>query len=319
MSATDPDYNATSMAKDCSFMKHAKRAESIAKVFKANDLIEARFEIDFSSYRLIHAIVTKLDSWPDAPPITSETPFTLHASEFARLFGLSSNRAYTSLREAVDRLAECWVVIERPSPESPTTPFTKTRWVTAVSYRENTGEVAFYFAPLIIPYLTQLALRFTRYELRHIAPLTSVYAIRLYELLVQYRDIGQREVRIDWIKECFQLSDKYTRITNLKARVIDPAVKQINTHSDLWVKYRQRKQGRAVEALIFSFGPKCAEQPLQTATRRAPRPITRAEIARQAHPGESWDQAEERLRRERDARAEPHLAPGDAASPGTSR
>jgi plasmid replication initiation protein len=60
-----------------------------------------------------------------------------------------------------------------------------------------------------------------------------VYAIRLYELLVQYRSIGVRDMRIDWLKECFQLSDKYARVTNLKARVITPAVEQLNTHSDL--------------------------------------------------------------------------------------
>jgi plasmid replication initiation protein len=287
-------------------MRRDKHSDPSSTVVKANDLIEARFEIDFSSYRLIHAIATKLNSWPDAPPITPETPFTIHAGEFARLFGLSSNRAYTSLQEAVDRLAEHWVVIERPSPESPATPFTKTRWVSAVSYREKTGEVVFYFAPLIIPYLTQLALRFTRYELRHIAPLTSVYAIRLYELLVQYRDIGQREMRIDWIKECFQLGEKYARVTNLKARVIDPAVEQLNTHSDLWVKYKQLKRGRNVEALIFSFGPKKADKPKQVDASEAPRPtkpkLTRAYIEQHALPGESWEDATERLRRKLEVR-----------------
>lgn len=289
----------------CSTMKRDKRSAPSSTVVKANDLIEARFEIDFSSYRLIHAIATKLNSWPDAPSITPETPFTIHAGEFARLFGLSSNRAYASLQEAVDRLAEHWVVIERPSPESPATPCTKTRWVSAVSYRENTGEVVFYFAPLIIPYLTQLALRFTRYELRHIAPLTSVYAIRLYELLVQYRDIGQREMHIDWIKDCFQLGEKYARVTNLKARVIDPAVEQLNTYSDLWVKYEQRKRGRNVEAFIFSFGSKTADTFKQVDASDASRPstpqLTREYVQQHAQPGESWDEAWERLRRKHGA------------------
>ncbi len=280
-------------------MEQSTPSKQISTIVKANDLIEARFEIDFSSYRLIHAIVTKLNSWPDAPPISADTPFILHADEFAQLFGLSNCRAYTSLREAVERLAEHWVVIEQPSPEAPTLPYTKTRWVSAVSYRENTGEVILYFATLIIPYLTQLAVCFTRYELRHIAPLTSVYAIRLYEMLVQYREIGRREMRIEWLKECFQLGDKYARVTNLKARVIDPAVKQLNAHSDLWVEYSQRKRGRVVEALIFTFGAKTAAKPADVSSR-PPRKLTRAYIERHARPGETWEQAVARLQRERD-------------------
>ena len=270
---------------------------AISTIVKSNDLIEARFEIDFSSYRLIHAIATKLDSWPGAAPITSETPFRLRASEFARLYGLSANRAYTSLQEAVERLAERWVVIEQPDDDAPKAPFTKTRWISAVSYRERTGEVLLFFAPLIIPYLTQLASRFTRYELRHIAPLTSVYAIRLYELLVQYRGIGVRDMRIDWLKECFQLNDKYARVTNLKARVINPAVEQLNAHSDLWVTYSQRKCGRVVEALTFRFGPKATVAEASSSDPSRKPKLTRADVERHARPGETWDQAEARLRR----------------------
>ena len=52
------------------------------------------------------------------------------------------------------------------------------------------------------------------------------------------------------------IQDKYSRIERLKSGVIDPAVKQINEHSDLWVKYLQQKRGRKISHFIFTFGLK---------------------------------------------------------------
>jgi len=45
-------------------------------------------------------------------------------------------------------------------------------------------------------------------------------------------------------KDQFQVAEKYQRVVDLKKRVIDPAVEEINEHSNLWVRYGQRKSGR---------------------------------------------------------------------------
>ena len=81
--------------------------------------------------------------------------------------------------------------------------------------------------------------------------MSSVYAIRLYELLVQWRELGEREVQIGWLKEQFQVPNNYSRMYDFKRNVIDIAVDQINTYSDLTVSYTQRKVGRQVVALQF--------------------------------------------------------------------
>ncbi|TXK93905.1 replication protein RepB, partial [Methylococcaceae bacterium HT1] len=47
----------------------------------------------------------------------------------------------------------------------------------------------------------------------------------------------------------------------LKRRVIEPAIAEINEHSNLWVKYGQRKSGRTVTHFQFQFGVK--DQPKQ--------------------------------------------------------
>jgi plasmid replication initiation protein len=48
----------------------------------------------------------------------------------------------------------------------------------------------------------------------------------------------------------------YDRIDNFKKKIIDIAVNQINEYSDITVSYTQRKSGRTVTHLIFSFQAK---------------------------------------------------------------
>jgi plasmid replication initiation protein len=73
---------------------------------------------------------------------------------------------------------------------------------------------------------------------------------------MQYRSIGNRTLELNEIKIMFQLDEKYDRIFDLKKRVVDVALEQINQHTDYTVTYEQVKRGRTVHALKFFFVPK---------------------------------------------------------------
>ena len=118
----------------------------------------------------------------------------------------------------------------------------------------------------------------------HVARFESVYSIRLYELLVQWSSAGEREIEVEWLKKQFQVEDKYDRLGNLKKRVIDPAVAEINEHSNIWVKYGQRKSGRTITHFQFQFGLKGNGQQPAPARRQQ---LTEEDINKQARPGES--------------------------------
>ena len=61
---------------------------------------------------------------------------------------------------------------------------------------------------------------------------------------------------IDWLREKFQLMDKYERMVNFKRDVIDPAVKEINETSNVSITYEQIKKGRNIVALRFIYSIK---------------------------------------------------------------
>jgi plasmid replication initiation protein len=86
--------------------------------------------------------------------------------------------------------------------------------------------------------------------------MTCIYAFRLYELLMQWQGTGKREVELDWLKQQLELDESYDRMFDLKKRVIDPAINDINANSNFNVSWTQRKAGRSISHLIFEFSEK---------------------------------------------------------------
>jgi plasmid replication initiation protein len=231
-------------------------------IAKSNLLVESAYKMTLAEQRLLLAVATVVDTHPDKPGVTGDTPIEITAGAIGGLFTLPTKEAYELLQDAADRLYERSVIIEYPdpNPDDPDLTRTKTRWVSAISYLPARGSVRLYLAPKIIPYMNKLSGEFTRYRLQYVAPMTSVYAIRLYELLIKWQMTGEREVQIDWLKKQFMIEDRYNELCDLRKRVIQPAVDQINEHSNLWVKYSQKKAGRKVVALQFQFGLKDNEK-----------------------------------------------------------
>ena len=107
----------------------------------------------------------------------------------------------------------------------------------------------------------------------------------MYEFLMQWLKVGKKEFSLDELRFRLELRDQYQRIDDFKRRIIDTAVKEINDHANLNVSYTQRKTGRVVTHLIFTFSEKNKPQPK----------INDAYIKKHARPGESWDEAKKRL------------------------
>ena len=224
-------------------------------ITKSNKIVEGAYRLTLSEQRVLLGCIAQIHSRPGTPAITHETTFEVSANGIADLAGIPQKQAYDVLVGAAEKLADRWIVINTPDPSEPWEKL-KARWVDSIGYRESTGTIWLRFGGSVLPYLTQLSREFTSYKLRHVSRMTSVYAIRLYELLMQWEGAGEREVELDWFKEQFQIPDKYHRMFDLKKRVIQPAVDQINEHSNLWVTWGQRKCGRAVTHIQFSFGEK---------------------------------------------------------------
>jgi len=274
-------------------------------VVKSNKVIEASYLLSLSEQRVLLSCIAQIDSKDGV--LTDQYTFEVTASGVADLLGHESlANAYRDLKKASERLYERSVIIDDPDPGNPEIKMRRTRWISSIDYIPGEGKLKLRFSQGIIPYLSCLTREFTKYKLKYVTRFESVYSIRLYELLVQWSSAGEREIEVDWLKRQFQVENKYKRLGDLKRRVIEPAVEEINKYSNLWVRYGQRKNGRSITHFQFQFGMKDEEskdnsnladeeiarfaRPGETKTAVLAR-LAGKSMSDFAKPGESWDEA----------------------------
>jgi plasmid replication initiation protein len=114
------------------------------------------------------------------------------------------------------------------------------------------------FAPAIVPLITRLEEHFTKYELQQVSNLSSAYAVRLYELLIAWRSTGSTPIieLSDFRQRIGVLDTEYKRMERFKTSVLELAIKQINEHTDITVKYEQHKRGRSISGFSFTLNRK---------------------------------------------------------------
>lgn len=221
----------------------------LSTVAQSNKLVEAIHGMMLTEKRLfIHA-----SGLARQQNLKEGEVLTIRADEFARECGIESHTAYEGLQDAVDRLFGRYFSYTSGAGNP-----VKFRWVYRLEYKNGMGQIDVSFPAEVIYMFTVFNKDnpFTTYDRKYIQQMTSVYAIRFYELFMQYRSIGNRTLELNEIKIMFQLDEKYDRIFDLKKRVVDVALEQINQHTDYTVTYEQVKRGRTVHALKFFFVPK---------------------------------------------------------------
>jgi plasmid replication initiation protein len=221
-------------------------------VVQSNRLIEAAQTLTLNEKRLILAAAAMHDS---RKPIPKDGTVKLHAEDFAEVFGIASRgHLYEALADASQRLYNRSVrTISESTTKRGKRVITDVRWVFMAKYNEGEGTVTLGFSPMIAPYITMLHTEFTRYKLKQIGALGSFYSLRIYEICAQYLKIGRREVRLDDLRTMLDATEKYPDVKDLRRRVLDPAIKDINKHTDLRIQIEPIRKGRLILGFQFTI------------------------------------------------------------------
>lgn len=268
--------------------------DSNALVIKSNALIEASYRLSLNEQRLILSCISQIRR---DEPVTDKIMYSIFASEFAKVYNLDPKVAYQQLQSAALTLKRREVrITQEPNGAGRRKETLVANWVQSIKYSEGNGEVKLRFNHDMLPYLTELSRCFTSYKLKNVVCMSSSYGVRVYELLVQWGSLGEREISLEWLKENLQIENKYERIRDFKKRVLDPAIKDINKNSDMWVKWSQKKSGRKVTHLIFQFGQKEEQKPKPSKSEIKIQGIEKSIIEKNARPGETYEQAALRIK-----------------------
>ena len=131
----------------------------------------------------------------------------------------------------------------------------RSRFVDEIAYADDLGCVELVFARRVVPLITRLEKRYTQYDLKQVSALQSEYAIRLYELIIQWRNVGKVPlVQLQDLRNQLGVeTEQYKKMNNFKAKVLDYAINQINEYTDITVGYVQHKDGRKITGFTFEF------------------------------------------------------------------
>jgi len=215
-------------------------------VVKSNQVIEASYQLSAVEQRIVLAAISRI---PKNQPITDDELYPVSVDELKQL-GVHEKTAYRDLKEGINRLYERSINLSIDDKSI------KMRWVQEIQFLDSQSVIGIRFSKPILPFISNLSREFTKYALSDIAGINSGYGIRIYELLVQYRQIGKREISVESLRTMLELGKKYPLFADFKKRVIDTAIDQINDYSPLKVTYEQKKTGRKVTHIIFSFKEK---------------------------------------------------------------
>lgn len=224
-------------------------------IVKDNALINASYNLDLVEQRLI--LLAIMEARESGRGINANDPLTVHAESYINQFNVHRVTAYQALKDACDDLFARQFSYQSKNKKGNIQNH-RSRWVSEIIYVDTEASVKIIFAPAIVPLITRLEEHFTKYEIEQVSNLTSAYAIRMYELLICWRTTGKTPIieLNDFRSRMGVLEGEYQRIAHLKERIIEQAIKQINTHTDITVSYDQHKQGRIITGFSFKFKQK---------------------------------------------------------------
>ena len=235
-------------------------------VVKSNKLVQALQTLTLSETRLLQLAI--VDARETGQGLSTDEPLELSAIRYAKAFNVSPDAAYLALIEAEDSLFKRQFTITNEDGS-----LTKSRWIQDANYRKGEGRILVTLTRVVIEHVTQIdgfEQYFTSYHLRKTSEFKSVYAVRLYELLMQWKSVGKTPV-FELNKFRNQLGigvNEYPRMEAFKRRVLDIATEQINELSDVTIKYEQHKKGRSISGFSFEFKQKQDRKKIEVKSKK---------------------------------------------------
>ena len=225
-------------------------------VVKSNALVEARYRLSLQESHVILWLLTQIR--PD------DEDFKLHTmriSEFSKMVGVKVDNQYKELRKITETLMKKVLNIYEPETKE----WLQVSWLSAARYKTKKGVLSLEFSPQLKPYLLQLKSQFTKIDIADTLKFKSIYAVRMFELLLQYEPIGKREISVNDLRSyCGIEKTEYALYGDLKRYAINRAKTEINTKTEYEVDYKELKESRKVSSIEFSIKKKTHFEEMQS-------------------------------------------------------
>ena len=218
-------------------------------VSQDNRLVEARYHLKVREHRLVLMMISLI-----SPNDKDFKQYEIRIKDIADLLEPKNKNIYHVVSTILDSLIGR--VLHIPKPNG----YLKISWLSSAEYRGDEGIISLSFDPRLKPYLLDLKGRFTQFQLMSIVRLRSIYSIRIYQLLKQYKKIGKRSFELFQLREMLGIEEiKYKRFSDFRKWVLNQAKKELEKKdeksqlykSDLGFDFITKRTGRKISHLTF--------------------------------------------------------------------
>lgn len=178
---------------------------------------------------------------------TEKDAIEITAEKFANACGIKVNSAYSQLEEASKTLMQRSFSYKNDRGKR-----VRVTWVIRSVYEDGFISVCFPDEVLLMLKVLNADNPYTKYKQDSVLKLKGEYSIDLYHIAKKFEAMKIFSMSLDEIKQEFSLPKSYDHISNLKARMIKPAIKEINEKTDVNITYENIKRGRQVVGLKFT-------------------------------------------------------------------
>lgn len=211
-------------------------------VVKHNDLIQkASYNLTATEQKLIIYAISKVK-----PTDKELDKIEIRVDDFCSICGIDKTYFYSEFKEIINNLDKksYWVQTEEK--------LFKFRWFSEAEYISGEGKVKVLLNTNLKRYLIDLKEHFTQYELFNILSLKSKHAIRLFELFKSYSYKHYISFEIEEFRKLLHIDTvTYKNFNNLKVKVLDKAIGEINEYTELNIEYKTITKGRKVIEIEF--------------------------------------------------------------------
>jgi len=216
-------------------------------VVESNALARAEYRMTLIEKRLMNLAVAKLDSSLADADQLQDIPIT--AEEYMRIYEVSGKNAYAEMAQAAKRLMNRQLTIRHEGKS-----YTIYNLLVESNYREREGVVVITLNPRLASQLIGLRNRFTQFVLESVRHFRLFSSARIYEMMKSVESQGVFELSIEDFKARV-LADpkKYKKFYDLKRWVLEPALAEINTLSDIRVEFEPVRESRKIKRIRFKI------------------------------------------------------------------
>ena len=215
-------------------------------LFQANALTSAYYDMTPLQKNIMYMVQSML-----GPDDTPDKEYILRIRDIMSV--TESENQYKNLQMATESMMQKIMSIPVNGNLLQVAPFS------SVFYNYGQGTITISIDNKLRPFLFNLDTKFTTFGREDAMNLSSRYAKRLYEMLSQWKSMGIMKITVQELKQRLKLhnpdtkEEHYPAWQEFRRRVLEPAIDEINTNTDLNVKYYPEREHRKVHLLKWTI------------------------------------------------------------------